>query len=191
MTARPASTIATEIDRATDGATDGAIDGAIDGGLLWDTVRKFPTGIAVVTAGRGDRARGATVSTFTFVSRQPPLVSVCLAAGSTMLDVLGRSGTFAVNLLSSHQAGLARHFASRGRGAGQFDGVPCTAGQRDRVPLLIGAVGWLGCGFERAIRLGDHVLVLGRVVEAVAGDADPLLYFSGRFYAGVDKELRV
>jgi flavin reductase len=177
--------------------TAGPATSTLDRRLLWDAARKFATGIAVVTAGSGNRpgqAHGTTVSAFTFISREPALVAVSLARSSSMLELIGARGSFAINVLASHQAGLARHFADPGRGAGQFDGVPCVnwpwvPGRRDGVPLLIGAMCWLGCELEQRIPMGDHELVLGRVTAVTAGDGEPLLYFSGKFYAGLNKEL--
>lgn len=159
----------------------------LDTALFWDAARKFATGIAVVTAGSGETARGTTVSAFTFVSREPALISVCLQRRSSMLDLVTERGSFAVNVLAGHQARVARHFAdqARGTGAGQFLGVPWIPGLRDGVPLLIGAMCWLGCEFERRIPMGDHELVLARVTAVTAGDGDPLLYFSGRLYSGI------
>lgn len=159
----------------------------LDPALFWDAARKFVTGIAIVTAGSAETAHGTTVSAFTFISREPALISVCLKQSSSMLDLVTDRGSFAVNVLAGHQARLARHFAdpSRGTGAGQFRGIPWIPGLRDGVSLLIGAMCWLGCEFERRIPMGDHELVLARVTAITAGDGDPLLYFSGRLYSGV------
>lgn len=159
----------------------------LDTTLFWDAARKFATGLAVVTAGSAETAHGTTVSAFTFISHEPALISVCLKQGSSMLDMVTDRGSFAVNVLAGHQARLARHFADplRGTGTGQFRGVPWIPGLRDGVPLLIGAMCWLGCEFERRIPMGDHELVLARVTAVTAGDGDPLLYFSGRLYSGV------
>lgn len=159
----------------------------LDTALFWDAARKFATGIAVVTAGSAEAAHGTTVSAFTFISREPALVSVCFKQRSSMLNLVTERRSFAVNVLASHQAPLARHFAdpSRRTGGGQFHGVPWIPGLRDGVPLLIGAMCWLGCELERRIAMGDHELVLARVTAVTAGDGDPLLYFSGRLYSGV------
>jgi flavin reductase (DIM6/NTAB) family NADH-FMN oxidoreductase RutF len=159
----------------------------LDTRLLWAAARRFATGVAVVTAGSADTAHGTTVSAFTFISREPALISICLKRGSVMLDIVAERGSFAVNMLASHQAPLARYFANprRGIGAEQFHGVPWIPGLGDGVPLLIGAMCWLGCEFERRLPMGDHEFVLARVTAATSGDVDPLLYFAGRFYSGM------
>jgi len=169
--------------------TAGPAADTVDTAVLWDAARRFATGVAVVTAGTARSAHGTTVSAFTFVSRVPALIAICLIRGSSMLELIDERGSFAVNVLANHQSGLARHFADRRRGGAQFAGVPWVPGLRDGVPLLIGAMCWLGCEYEQRVPAGDHELVLGRVAAVTAGDGDPLVYFSGRFYAGLNKEL--
>ncbi|ANP51926.1 flavin reductase (DIM6/NTAB) family NADH-FMN oxidoreductase RutF [Streptomyces griseochromogenes] len=150
---------------------------------MWKVVRQFATGVSVVTTGQGVSAHGATVTSFTFVSQAPPLVSVCLKRESVLLDLIGPRGRFAVNVLSSEQTALARHFADRRRqpGARQFDQVSWKSGV-DGTPVLAGAVGWLWCRARRRIRAGDHELVLAGVTAVADGMGRPLLYFGGRLH---------
>ncbi|MEV8021860.1 flavin reductase family protein [Streptomyces sp. NPDC086554] len=156
---------------------------APDPGHFWKVVRQFATGVSVVTTGRGVSAHGATVTSFTFISHDPPLVSVCLKEGSVLLDLIGPRGSFTVNMLSSEQTALARHFADRRRrpGAAQFDGVPWRPSP-EGTPLLADAVGWLRCRVWRRMRAGDHELILARVTSVADGMGRPLLYFGGRLH---------
>ena len=45
---------------------------------LKDVYARWATGVTVVTARAGDRVHGMTVSAFTEVSLEPPLVLVCI-----------------------------------------------------------------------------------------------------------------
>jgi flavin reductase (DIM6/NTAB) family NADH-FMN oxidoreductase RutF len=156
---------------------------------VWRVARRFPTGVSVVTVGTGDDVHGGTVSAFSFVSASPPLVSLCLRRTSRLLDVLRTATAFTVNVLASGQAGLARHFASRGRGHGpsQFERIGWSEGDGG-VPLLHGTVSWLHCRPIRCIPAGDHELVLAEVVSLADCDDEralaPLLYFGGDLHAG-------
>ncbi|MER6384253.1 flavin reductase family protein [Streptomyces sp. NPDC001250] len=152
---------------------------------FWRVARQFATGVSVVTTGQGVSAHGATVTSFTFISQAPPLVSVCLKRESVLLDLIGPRGRFAVNVLSSEQTSLARHFADRRRlpGVRQFDGVSWKSGL-DGIPLLANAVGWLWCRSWRRIRAGDHELILAGVTAVADGMGRPLLYFGGRLHPG-------
>jgi flavin reductase (DIM6/NTAB) family NADH-FMN oxidoreductase RutF len=152
--------------------------------LPWTVVRRFATGVSVVTAGAGDTARGATVSAFCPLSREPALVSVCLRRRSGILALIRGTGLFTVNVLAGDQTGLARHFADRGRGLDQFTGLEWTPGDGG-VPRLAGTVCWFHCHAKEIVPAGDHDLV---VAEVVAHGQDrtrtPLLYFAGALHPG-------
>ena len=74
----------------------------------------FATGITVVTA-RSDTGElvGLTVSSFTSVSLDPPLILWCLSNSSDSLSVFQNAGYFAVNILAADQQDLSRHFARK------------------------------------------------------------------------------
>ncbi|WP_436498545.1 flavin reductase family protein [Actinokineospora sp. HUAS TT18] len=151
---------------------------------VWTVAQRFPTGVSVVTAGAGATARGATVSTFCFLSREPALVSICLRRGSWVLGLIRDHGAFTVNVLASDQEAVARRFASRARGADQFDGVGWTAGEAG-VPRLADTVCWLHCRPHEVIAAGDHELVVATVAGLGEGPGrTPLLYFAGALHRG-------
>jgi len=141
---------------------------------LWRTA----AAVSVLTCGPAGRAHGVTVSTLSTASRRPPVVSVALRRGSRGLAALLATGRFAASGLSDRQTWLARRFAGPDRTDGWdlpdahdlWDGrASCGA------PLLREAVGWLECRVERTVPVGDHELVLARVLGARAGAGLPLL----------------
>ncbi|AEY85587.1 putative flavin-dependent reductase [Streptomyces hygroscopicus subsp. jinggangensis 5008] len=154
---------------------------------VWSAAGRVATGVSVLTAGRGDEVHGSTASTFTFISRQPPLIAVALHRDSHLLTVIRQTGTLGVNVLSSRQTAVARHFASRKRGRGiqQFTGIPWQPDE-DGVPRLAGTVSWLCCRAEQYIAAGDHEIVLAEVrsVSQEQTATAPLLYFAGRLHPG-------
>lgn len=157
-----------------------------EAGEAWQVAQRFATGVSVVTAGAGGEVRGATVSAFCLVSREPALVSVCLRRGSGVLDLIRRHDCFTVNVLSSEQTAVARHFASRFRGSGgdQFEGIGWTPGDAG-LPRLSGALCWLHCRPCAKVAAGDHELVLARVISMAEGTGRiPLLYFAGALHSG-------
>lgn len=142
----------------------------------------FTTGVTVVTALRGDAARGMTASAFASVSLDPLLVLVCLRTDSEMRRLVDATDHFAVSLLSSRQAGTARWFAdpARPRGRAQFDRFPWRPGRVTGAPLLVGSLGWLECAVDQRVPAGDHQVVVGRVLDlGRAGPGDPLVCFDG------------
>lgn len=152
---------------------------------VWTAAHRFPTGVSVVTTGTGERIHGSTVSTFTFVSREPPLVGVWLSQNSALLAMIREHGCFTVNVLSTEQAGLARHFASRRRGSGrhQFAGLNWDDGDC-AVPRLAHTVCWLHCHEHAHLAVGDHVLVVSNVRSLAHSNLTPLLYFAGSLHPG-------
>lgn len=141
---------------------------------------RFVSGVTVLTCGVADRAHGVTVSTLSVASVRPPMVSVALRRGSRGLGALLTAGRFVVNGLAVHQEPLARYFARRDRGEGLALFGPEVASAwepytADGVPLLAGTVGRLECRIERTVPVGDHDLLIARVLGSYPGSGTPLL----------------
>ena len=136
------------------------------------------TPVSVVTAMSGDLPHGTTVSAFSSLSMNPPMVIVSLDLGSELLAVVRQTGCFGLNVLGSGQSALARTFARKG-GAAKFAEVPweIEAG----VPRIPGAGGFLVCSVARLIPGGDHIIVLGDVLDARAAHGQPLTYHARVF----------
>jgi flavin reductase (DIM6/NTAB) family NADH-FMN oxidoreductase RutF len=145
---------------------------------------RWVTGVAVVTSTDGAGPRGATTNALTSLSLDPLLVLVALDHASNTLEAVRNSGRFCINVLASDQEELARRFATKASGEEKLAGVPHEL--VDGVPVLGGAVAWLACGLEQELEGGDHAMLLGRPLEAGANDdVQPLLFYGGRFHAGV------
>jgi len=163
----------------------------IEGEPLTDqTMRKqrglFASGVTVVTTVHEGKLRGVTVSAFSSVSLNPPLVMVCIANESESREWIAESGIFAVNILSDEQEFLSERFAARAPLVNtRFDGVPYHTAITGS-PILTDSVAWYDCRVEGAHDGGDHTIFIGRV-EAIGFEADgkqPLLYFANR-YTGI------
>jgi flavin reductase (DIM6/NTAB) family NADH-FMN oxidoreductase RutF len=125
----------------------------------------------------GPRPHGTTVSAFASLSMAPPMVLVSLDRGSELLAVVRTTRRFGVNILASDQRALALVFARKG--ADKFDGV--TWAPAHDVPRIEAAPGWLACELADLVPGGDHVVVMGTVVDARTVTADPLTYHSRAF----------
>lgn len=146
----------------------------------------WASGVSVVTTRADGLAYGLTVSSFTSVSLEPPLVLVCLGHGNRLGEMITHSRRFAVSLLERDQEAASNHFASRGREPeAELTGV-ATVKTEDGLPVVEGALAWLACDVHEIIDVGDHAVVIGRVTQAHAADeGSPLIYWS-RAYRGVD-----
>jgi len=146
---------------------------------LKDSMARWPSGVAVVTASARGVRHGVTVSSFISVSVTPPLVLVSLMNQSNLLPLVDESGRFAVSVLSSDQEQLSQHFATSGRepSATAFDAIEHEV--RHEMPTLAGSQVILVSELEERIVAGDHTLLIGRVVEAKSADeGDALVYYN-------------
>jgi flavin reductase (DIM6/NTAB) family NADH-FMN oxidoreductase RutF len=143
---------------------------------LRGVMRRFPTGVAVVTVdAHGDRL-GVTVSALVSLSLDPPLVGVSIGREAQMHELLREAGGFAVSLLASGQEWLAQHFARSTPPIAMWHGVAHEEGSAG-APLLAGALGWLECKLQAEHPAGDHTFFVGEVLAAELGeDAPPLVH---------------
>jgi flavin reductase (DIM6/NTAB) family NADH-FMN oxidoreductase RutF len=145
------------------------------------------SGVAIVTTRAGDVIHGMTVSAFTEVSLEPPLVLVCADKTSNTHPVIARGGVFALNLLAADQQALSNLFASKRDEERRFVGLDYETGLTG-APLLAGTVATLDCRVRVSHDAGDHVIYVGEVVDLRRSDREPLVYWSGayRTLAGAD-----
>lgn len=151
----------------------------IDPGRFRELFGSICTPVSIVTAADGGHPHGTTVSAFTSLSLDPPLVLVSLDRGSALLRVIRRTRTFAINVLAAHQEELALHFARKGDD--KFATVEWVA--EHGLPRIPGCEGFVAGRVERILGAGDHVVVIGLVVEAATDPSAPLLYRARRFHA--------
>lgn len=139
----------------------------------------FTTGITVVATRVNGTPIGMTVNSFTSVSLDPPLVLFCLGRDSRNYDTFATADAFAFSILAEDQQELSTRFA-RSDHQDRFTGVGHDAGVTGS-PLLHGALAALDCRRERAVEMGDHTILIGRVVDLRMGKGRPLLYFRGGY----------
>jgi len=155
--------------------SDRALDGAsadVSADLFKAAMGSVCTPVSVVTAFDGARAHGTTVSAFCSLSLTPPMVLVALDHGSALLQVVRATPRFGLNVLSNVQDGIAGKFAVKGNE--KFDGVQWE--ERCGAPHILGSAGWFACEVHELISGGDHMVVLGRVLETDHADLPPLTY---------------
>ncbi len=139
----------------------------------------FATGVTVVTTINDDHQNiGLTASSFNTLSLDPPLVLWSLGLNSSSLAVFRLARYFAVNVLESHQLGLARQFSQRR--PDRFANVPLHRGLH-QMPLLDGALAWFECETRSTHEFGDHVLFIGEVMRCARVEGSPLLFRKGEF----------
>lgn len=146
---------------------------------------QFATGVTVVlTRDASGAPAGLTVSAFSSVSLDPPLVMICVSARSDAHDPLEASGIFGVSVLGATQEDVSRRFAWRG--PEKFDGFVLEHGETGAL-LVPGAVAQLECAVVASHHAGDHTIFVGEVRALRASPGPPLVYHRGA-YRRVDGE---
>lgn len=135
------------------------------------------SGVNVVTTDGPAGRFGVTVSAFSPVSADPPMVLVCINRRSPVASALRCNGEFCVNVLAAPHERIADTFAGRPREGApyEFAGAAWTV-DAGRAPRLVDACATLDCVLQDARELGSHTVFTGRVTAAAAGSRAPLLY---------------
>ena len=138
----------------------------------------FATGVCVVTADSPVGPLGITINSFTSVSLTPRLVLWCLDERSERWPVFAAAETFAIHVLPSSDIDVARRFA-KGVSVLEPDEFvrPADAGP----PCLSEALLRLECATHDRIQMGDHMIIVGRVVDFTDAPGEALTYFRGRY----------
>ncbi|MDP9017092.1 MAG: flavin reductase family protein, partial [Candidatus Eremiobacteraeota bacterium] len=85
----------------------------LDAGAFKDAMRRFATGVTVVTSLKDGEPRGVTVSAFASVSIDPPSVLICVNREARSYLFISTSKIFCVNILSAQQQHLAERFSGK------------------------------------------------------------------------------
>jgi len=150
----------------------------VDSNQLRAVMRKWATGVTVVTARQDNIMHGMTVSSFTSISLEPPLVLVSLETDTQTHAMVKKSGHFGVTILSQEQETISDRFAGRlGDGDDRFAGLE-TKTLVSRAPFLAGGLAYLDCEVVSSFTAGTHTVFIARVLAAQENDGgQPLLYY--------------
>ncbi len=152
---------------------------AVDPALFRTVLSRFASGVTVVTSRDANgQDYGMTVSAFSSLSLEPPLVLVCIDRSAAWHDVLPEATHFNVHVLGAAQEAISRRFASDR--ADRFVDVSHSRGTNGVVQLT-GVLALLECRITARHLAGDHTIVVGEVEQACAEQGDPLLYFCGGY----------
>lgn len=151
----------------------------IDQAKLRTVTGHFATGITVITAIDNGEPVGLAANSFTSLSLDPPLVLFCAQKTSTTWPSIQKAGNFCVNVLAEDQEDVSRLFAAKG--ADRFKELGYRTGASGS-PILPSALAFIDCRIEAEHDAGDHIIVVGRVLDLdVQREGRPLLFFRGGY----------
>lgn len=134
----------------------------------------YPTGVAVVTTRTpAGEPIGITISSFNSVSLDPPLILWNIALDSCNYAAFAKAEHFTVHVLADHQGELSACFAARS--GDKFEGLECVAGVAGD-PILPEFAGCFQCRTEHTYPGGDHMIIVGRVLDFEDRMLEPLIF---------------
>ncbi len=155
----------------------------VDPEALRQAMRRWATGVSIVTATHEGSVHGMTVSSFTSVSLTPPQVLVSLAQNTRTHALVKQSRRFAVSLLARGQEEISNRFAGRiPDEQDRMEGLE-TFRLLTGAPLIQGAIAYFDCRVIVTFTSGTHTLFIGEVLAAQSReDGEPLLYYNRDYH---------
>jgi 3-hydroxy-9,10-secoandrosta-1,3,5(10)-triene-9,17-dione monooxygenase reductase component len=139
----------------------------------------FATGVTIVTATDDGEPVGMACNSFTSLSLEPPLVLFCAAKASTTWPRIQAVGKWCANVIGEDDEELCRLFAQKD--ADRFARTAFHPGVSG-APILDRTLAFVDCVTEAEYDAGDHVIVVGRVLElGYAAGGKPLLFYRGGY----------
>lgn len=160
--------------------------------------------VLVTTAWRGNH-NVMPAAFLTPLSFEPPLIGLAVHPSRHTHDMIRSSEEFALNLPSRELLHHCQYLGSvTGREVDKLDltKLPTFRARHVDAPLLEGCLGYIECGVDNAVTMGDHTLFVGKVIaaqverEAFEGtwllddpDLKPLHYLGLNYYAQLAERL--
>jgi flavin reductase (DIM6/NTAB) family NADH-FMN oxidoreductase RutF len=138
-------------------------------------MRRFATGVTIVTTRNGDTIHGFTVNAFASVTAEPPTILVCVNRTARAHPIITESSGFCVNILGLEQQALAEKFQG-GEPHERFSGVAHRAGPSGS-PILDGVLAFFDCRVQEELNSGTHTIFVGAVLESGERAGAPLGYY--------------
>lgn len=155
----------------------------VEGEELRRVMRRWATGVTIVTSVYGGIRHGMTVSSFTSVSLEPPIVTISLEKRSRTHDLVTESRVFAITFLTSEQREVSERFAGKQTEfTDRFAGLE-TWTLRTGAPLLNKGLAFLDCQVLAEYSFGANTLFIGKVIAAKLGqEGVPLIYHDRHYH---------
>jgi len=140
---------------------------------------RFPTGVTIASVmDAAGTPHGLTVSSFTSVSLEPPLILICLGHQVTIIEAFRAASHFGINVLRDSQRDLSERFARKSHD--RFGGVKWHRGENG-APLIEGVLAAIECAVYQRFPAGDHDILVGEMLRAEVAEGEPLIHFAGRY----------
>lgn len=155
----------------------------IDTRDLRDAFGCLPTGVTVVSLNdEAGKPTGVTVGSFTSLSMSPALCLFSLGKNQASARLFQEGVPFVVNVLSPELTEVAWQFAKPLED--KFDGV-AASGTVVNAPRLRDCVAHFACHTHAIHDGGDHIIVVGEIMDFDHTDGDGLIFYRGQMHRPV------
>ena len=153
--------------------------GKLDIQILREAYGAFPSGVTALCAMIDGSPVGMAASSFTSVSMDPPLVSICVANTSSTWPLLRPATRLGVSVLAAGHEAAARGLSAKT--GDRFAGLGLEVTDEGAV-LIEESAAWLDCTLFDEVPAGDHSMLLLRI-EALRTfpDQHPLVFHGSKF----------
>ena len=146
--------------------------------LLRNAFGCFPSGVTIVSLkDSDDKPTGITVSSFSSLSLNPPLCLFSIGKEQASRPFFESSDHFVVNILSAQQESIAWQFAKPIED--KFENVTYTENENG-VPIIDGNIAHFCCRKWAVYEGGDHIILVGEVLDFNLSESDALIFFKGK-----------
>ena len=155
----------------------------LDPEQLRQSMRAWTSGVTIVTASHAGEQHGMTVSSFTSIALEPPIVIISLQTDSRTHGLVTQANAFAVTILADGQQDVSDRFAGRVPDEEDRLGGIETETLVTGAPFIKGGLAYLDCRVTQAIEIGTNTLFLAEVVAARGnGEGKPLVYHDRAYH---------
>ena len=158
--------------------------------LPWgsDETRKFITNIGLVTSS-GPYGQNIMACEWTYhISYSPGLIAICIDTDEATYDNIKKTKEFGVSLCSTSQTVLSS--VSGGNTGKEVDkikaleelGFKFHKGKKIKALMVTDAALNLECKLVQELKLGDHIMMVGEVLDVSKTDKESLGHHQGKYW---------
>ncbi|MGA8434415.1 MAG: flavin reductase family protein [Methyloceanibacter sp.] len=146
-------------------------------GSVASLFQRLTQGVYLVGVSHEDRRNAFTAAWVMQVSFDPLLLALSINPRHSSYALLKEGSAFGINVLKKGQLDLAENYGRPANADKKLTSTEWTTG-RFGLPLLREALAWFECEVVHEHPAGDHVLVLGKVINGKLLDsqAEPMTY---------------
>jgi len=144
-------------------------------------IRKIRNGVFVITFNLDGQHYGMTTAWVNRASFKPNILMISIGKNRKGYEELLDAEIFCVNILGDEHLEIARHFGfTDGKNMNNFKDIEVKE-MEDGSPVLENCVGAIECKLVKKIDAGDHVVLLGEILNGVIQNGESMIFDRDEF----------